>query len=276
MMGWKLQPRWLDSHKTVSGKPGAVQERILEESGLRKGKEYHTQGSGLDITDEEGKRLRPDVVVQLPESKHLVIDSKVSLVSYEEFTGADDPDDRAKYASDLVGAVRGHVNDLNSKHYQIGKGMNSPDFVLLFMPIEASFAVALQTDDALFQFAWDKRVMIVTPTTLMSTLWTVASVWRQENQMRFAKDIARQSGALYDKLAGFVDTLQAIGTHIERTRSAYDTAMGQLSTGRGNLLGRAEKLKKLGVPTSKQIDSELLPIDKADSEVSIDDLSGSD
>ena len=233
-------------------------ERILEESGLRKDVEYYAQGVGIDTKDDEGKRQRPDIVVRLPEEKHLIIDSKVALIAYEAHAGADSEEDKQKFASDLVSAVQAHVRELSDKHYHAGSGVSSPDFVLMFMPIEASFSLALQTDSSLFQFAWDRRVMIVTPTTLMATLWTIASVWRQENQVKYALEIARQGGALYDKFVGFVDTLKGVGKSISKSHDTYETALNQLSTGRGNLVSRVERLRKMGVNASKKLDHDLL------------------
>ena len=249
--------RALKGDSKVQGNWGEViLERILEESGLRLGEEYYRQGSGMEVTDAVDRRLRPDVIIRLPDDKHLVVDSKVSLVSYEQCVAAEDEARRTVHAKDLVRSIRSHVDGLSAKHYQSGTGLNSPDFVIMFMPIEAGFSIALRTDKSLFQYAWDRQVMIATPTTLMATLWTIASIWRQENQTRFALDIARQSGQLYDKLAGFVETLQDIGKSLDKGREQYDKALNQLSTGRGNVLARAERIRNMGARASKRLPRE--------------------
>ncbi|MCF8039247.1 MAG: DNA recombination protein RmuC [Desulfohalobiaceae bacterium] len=241
--------------KTQGNWGEVVLERILEESGLRQGEDYYRQGSGMEVTDDSNRRVRPDVIVRLPEDKHLVIDSKVSLLAYERFA-AGEQDRRSGHAKDLVRSIRSHVDGLGAKHYQAGGGLNSPDFVIMFMPIEAAFSIALNTDKALIQYAWDQKVMIVTPTTLMATLWTIASIWRQENQTRYALEIAKQSGQLYDKIAGFVETLQDIGKSMDKAREHYDKAMNQLSTGRGNVISRAERIRRMGARASKRLPPE--------------------
>jgi DNA recombination protein RmuC len=264
--------RALKGDSKVQGNWGEViLERILEESGLRLGEEYHRQGSGLEVTDAGDRRLRPDVVIRLPEDKHLVIDAKVSLLAYERHAGAEDEAERAAHAKDLVRSIRSHVDGLSARHYQAAAGLNAPDFVIMFMPIEAAFSIALRTDTSLFQYAWDRQVMIATPTTLMATLWTIASIWRQENQTRFAHEIARQSGQLYDKLAGFVDTLQDVGKSLDKSREQYDKALNQLSTGRGNVLARAERIRSMGARASKR-----LPRDWVEDADAVDDPSSSE
>ncbi|MFW6054502.1 MAG: DNA recombination protein RmuC [Thermodesulfobacteriota bacterium] len=241
--------------KTQGNWGEVVLERILEESGLRLGEDYYRQGSGMEVTDAAKRRVRPDVIVRLPEDKHLVIDSKVSLLAYERFA-AGEKDCRSGHAKDLVRSIRSHVDGLGAKHYQAGGGLNSPDFVVMFMPIEAAFSIALKTDKALIQYAWDQKVMIATPTTLMATLWTIASIWRQENQARYALEIAKQSGQLYDKIVGFVETLQDIGKSMDKAREHYDKAMNQLSTGRGNVISRAERIRRMGARASKRLPPE--------------------
>ena len=193
------------------------------------------------------------MVVRLPENKHLVIDSKVSLQSYEAFIAAQSDEERKTHSRSLLKSIRNHVDGLSQKHYQTSKGVNSPDFVIMFMPIEATFSVALAEDGSLFQYAWDKRIMIVTPTTLMATLWTISSMWRQENQTRFAFQIAEESGKLYDKFVGFLSSFQEIGKSIDKSREAYDKALNQMKTGRGNLIQRAEKIRKMGARSSRKL-----------------------
>ncbi len=254
----KLTQALKGESKTQGNWGEVILERILEESGLRQGEEYYRQGSGLEVRDASNRRLRPDVIIRLPEDKHLIVDSKVSLVSYEQCVAAESEAERGRHAKDLVRSVKAHVDELSSKHYQSGTSLNTPDFVIMFMPIEAGFSIALNTDKTLYQYAWDRKVMIVTPTTLMATLWTIASVWRQENQTKFALEIAGQSGRLYDKLAGFVDSLQDIGKSMDKAREQYDKAMNQLTSGRGNVISRAERIRKMGARSSKRLPLELV------------------
>ena len=244
----------------VQGNWGEViLERILEESGLRKGAEYETQAS---FTTEDGKRYQPDVIINLPDTKHLIVDSKVSLISYENFVSADDEANRQKHQKLLGISMKAHIDGLHKKHYHDIKELNSPDFVLLFMPIEGSFATVMQFDNELYKYALDKHIVIVSPSTLLATMRTIAFIWRQENQTKNAIEIARQSGALYDKFEGFLVDLEKIGTNVERTKDAYDKAVNKLKTGKGNLVGRAEKLKKLGAKASKSIQEKFLPIEE--------------
>jgi DNA recombination protein RmuC len=178
-----------------------ILERILERSGLTEGREYQKQES---VLSEAGQRFQPDVVIHLPDQKHIVVDSKVSLVAYERLVNSDNEKDRIIHVREHLQSVRGHIKILSEKHYQHAQGFNSPDFVLLFIPIESSFSIAVQEDQDLFSFAWDNKVVIVSPSTLLATLRTIASIWQQENQNRNALEIARQSGALYDKFVGFI------------------------------------------------------------------------
>ena len=232
-----------------------ILERILERSGLTEGREYEKQFSMLG---ENGSRLQPDVVIHLPEQKHIIIDSKVSLVAYDRLVNAPDDASRQQYTREHLLSVRTHVKLLKEKHYQLIPGLNSPDFVLLFIPIESSFSVAVQADQELFTYAWDNKVVIVSPSTLLATLRTIASIWQQENQTRNALEIARQGGVLYDKFAGFISDLEKIGVNLEQTRKNYDSAVGKLYTGRGNLLRSAEKLRELGAKTSKELPKKYL------------------
>ena len=241
-----------------------ILERILEESGLREGFEYVVQGVGMDIRSEKGTKIRPDVVIKLPDEKHIIVDSKVSLISYERYVNTTDAQEQETHAKDLIRSLKNHIDGLHSRFYQHKPGVNSPDFVVLFMPLEAAYAIALQEDPQLFQYAWDRKVVVTTPTTLMATLWIIANIWQQENQTANALEIARQSGALYDKFVGFVDSLQDIGKHIDRSKEAYDRAFNQLKSGRGNLIRRAESLREMGVSTKKELDPQL--VDEADTD----------
>ena len=232
-----------------------VLDRILEASGLIKGESYSKQSG---FTDENGNRLLPDVIINLPENKHLIIDSKVSLLAYERLVNCDDDNLKSQHLNDHILSIKNHIKNLCSKNYCDLYGINSPDFVLLFIPIESSFAIAVQHDIELFEFAWNKRVVIVTPSTLLATLKTTASIWKQEQQTRNAIDIATKAGALYDKFVGFINDLKKLGENLDRAREYYSDAFGKLSTGSGNLIGRVENLKKLGAKTSKQIEEKFL------------------
>ncbi len=227
-----------------------VLERILERSGLRKGSEYEIQSS---TTDEYGRILRPDVVIHLPDQKHLIIDSKVSLLAYEQLVNCEHEEDRRKLLKAHTDSVRTHIKLLAGKHYQKGQHLNSPDFVLMFLPIEASFSLAVQEDQDLFNFAWDFRIVCVSPSTLLATLITIASMWKQELQTRNALEIANQSGSMYDKLVGFIEDMDKIGKSLETLQKSYNEAIGKLSTGRGNLISKAERIREMGARTGKQI-----------------------
>lgn len=232
-----------------------ILERILERSGLTLGQEYEKQFS---TENAEGRKIQPDIIVNLPDRKHIIIDSKVSLVAYEQLVNVDNDEERARLVKAHIASVRAHIKGLSEKHYFSAKDLNTPDFVLLFVPIEASFSVAVQEDKELFSYAWDNKVVIVSPSTLLATLRTIASIWKQENQARNALEIARQGGALYDKFSGFVDDMLRIGNNLDTTRKSYDAAMNKLSTGRGNLLNATQRLKELGAKTTKEIPQHLL------------------
>lgn len=221
-----------------------ILERVLERSGLSKGLEYEVQESF--ITD-EGKRIQPDVVIHLPENKHILIDAKVSLVAYNEFVNTDNPDDEAEYIKSHLISIRKHVKELAEKNYQNTKGIQSPDFVLMFIPIEASFSVAVKEDPSLFNEAWGKHIVIVSPTTLLATLMTIASIWKQENQTKNAIKIADEGAKLYDKFVHFLDDLDKLGKKLEAATGHYQDSIKKLKTGPGNLISKVEGLKKLGV-----------------------------
>lgn len=249
-----------DSKK--QGNWGEIQlERILERSGLIKGQEYETQ---VSATDDSGKRFQPDVLIYLPEGKHVIIDAKVSLTAYTEFANAEEEDRKSEYLKQHILSIRNHVKGLGDKDYYALEQFKSPDFVLLFVPSEASFSAAIQADPEIFNFAWDKKIVIVSPSTLLATLRTIASIWKQERQNKNALEIAQQSGALYDKFVGFVEDMKSIDKGINSTRKAYDDAMNKLTDGKGNLVGRAQKLKELGVKSKKEIPEEFLDVDKND------------
>ncbi|MFD1630119.1 DNA recombination protein RmuC [Pseudopedobacter beijingensis] len=231
-----------------------VLDRLLESSGLIDGVNYTKQSS---FVNDEGGRSLPDVILNLPENKHIVIDSKVSLLAYERFINADE-DEKDNYIKQHLLSIKGHIQNLGSKNYHDLYKINSPEFVLLFIPIESSFAIAVQYDRELFDFAWNKKVVIVTPSTLLATLKTVASIWKQEQQTKNAIEIATKAGALYDKFVGFINDMNKIGDSIDKSQKAYSDAMNKLTTGTGNLVGRAENIRKLGAKTSKLIDGNLI------------------
>lgn len=250
------------NNKTQGNWGEMILERILEISGLQKDVEYRTQFS---TTNEEGKRLQPDVVILLPDEKNLVIDSKVSLVAYEQFINAENEDDRQRFLKQHLDSIRMHIKGLSEKNYTELAGVKTPDFVLLFIPVEASFAAALQGDPEIYNFAWDKKIVLVSPTTLLATLRTVSSVWKQEKQVKNALTIAEEAGKMYDKFVALTDDLLKVGKLIDDSKKVYADAMNKFIDGKGNLVKRAEDLKQLGVKTSKNFNPQLL--DRANSQV---------
>ncbi|MGJ8690110.1 MAG: DNA recombination protein RmuC [Gammaproteobacteria bacterium] len=232
-----------------------ILETILEKSGLVKGREYQTQ---VSLKAEDGSRSQPDVIVHMPENKQIIIDAKVSLKAYEAFCSEDDAKRKAEFLRQHVASVRTHIKTLGSKDYQNLMSVNSLDFVLLFMPIEAAFSVAIQEDGEMFTDAFDKNIILVGPSTLLATLRTIQNIWRYEQQNQNALEIANSAGLLYDKFVAFVGDLDDIGNKIEATRKSYDKAHNKLVSGRGNLIGRVEKLKTLGARTSKKHADNLL------------------
>lgn len=232
-----------------------ILESILEKSGLVKGREYVVQES---ITAESGKRFQPDVIIKLPENKSIVIDSKVSLVAYEKLVSNEDEHQRQLALREHINSIRSHIKNLSSKNYQNLYQLESLDFVLMFMPIEPAFALAVQNDQAIFNDAFEMNIVIVSPSTLLATLRTISSIWRQENQNRNALEIARQSGDMLDKFTAFVEDLLSVGKGLVSAKDNYDKAMNKLVDGRGNLVNRAEKIKKLGAKTSKSLPQSIL------------------
>ncbi len=235
-----------------------ILDRVLEASGLKEGESYTKQGKNMNLFDEDGNRFMPDVIVHLPENKHLIIDSKVSLIAYERLVNSISEEEKEHHLRQHIQSVKSHITGLSSKSYQNLSGLTSPEFVLLFVPIESSFAIAIQHDLELFDFAWKKRVVLVTPSTLLATLKTIASVWKQEQQTRNALDIATKAGLLYDKFVGFTEDMKKIEQHIDNSKKAYNEAFNKLSSGTGNLASRAETLRKLGAKNSKVLDQKLL------------------
>ena len=232
-----------------------ILERVLERSGLVKDQEYRIKASHQSS---EGGRFQPDIVIDLPDDKHLIIDAKVSLIAYERLVNSETDIDRDLFTKQHIASIRNHIQELSSKNYSELYKINSPDFVMLFVPIESSFGIAVQKDAELFNFAWDKRVVIVSPSTLLATLRTIASMWKQERQNRNVMEIARLSGEMYDKFIGFVGDMEGIGKNLKLSQDAYDKALNKLSSGRGNLSITAEKIKKLGAKTGKQLDQKFI------------------
>ncbi len=231
-----------------------VLERILDSSGLQKGQEFFTQGNGLKLTNEEGKSQKPDVIVMLPEKKHIIIDAKVSLKAYEAYINSDDEILQAQQLKLHMHSLKGHVNNLSEKYYQKLDQLRSLDFVLMFLPVEGSLSIALQSDQQdLLTYAWERKVILVTPTTLLATLKTISFLWRNEKQHVNALQIAREGGRIYDKLCGMVTDLNQLGKGLGQAQKMYDLSMNKLANGKGNLVSRARKLKELGVDTHKRL-----------------------
>jgi len=238
-----------------------ILDSILEKSGLVKGREYDTQTT---FTGEEGKRQKPDVIINLPEDRHIIIDSKVSLTAYEEFCSAEDDIARKTALNNHISSIRKHVKELSDKNYQNIHKLSSMDFVIMFVPIEPAMAIASQADINIWNEAFEKNIVIVSPSILLATLRTIANIWKQENQNKNALEIARQSGALYDKFVNFTEDLINIGKKIDDTKGYYSEAMKKLYDGSGNIIRRIENIKALGAKATKSIGQNLL--DKASDE----------
>jgi DNA recombination protein RmuC len=232
-----------------------ILERILEESGLRKGREYETQSS---YTTESGRQLRPDVMIHLPEGKDVIIDSKVSLTAYERYCGAESGDERDKNLKEHILSIKTHVKGLSEKKYDCINGIRTLDFVLMFLPIEGAFWTAIEHDSTLFNTAFEKNILLVSPSTLLATLRIIQNIWRYEDQNRNAIIIARKAGDLYDKFVGFAESLEDVGHKIGKAQESYDKARNQLVTGRGNIIRRTEELKDLGIKAKKALPESLL------------------
>lgn len=235
-----------------------VLESILERSGLREGEEYILQGQGLGLKGDDGGHLKPDVLVKLPDDKYLIVDSKVSLKAFETYINEEDPIEQERLAREHVDSLRKHIDGLAEKKYHGLEELGSPDLTILFMPLEPAFALAFRLRPDLLQLAWDKQIAIVSPTTLLTTLRTVASLWKQQRQNKNTLEIAKAGGALYDKFLGLLDGIEQIGSRIRQSQEAYEDVLSKMSSGRGNLLRQVERLKELGAKTEKQIESKTL------------------
>ncbi|CAJ4118233.1 DNA recombination protein rmuC [Burkholderia pseudomallei] len=244
------------STKTQGNWGELILERVLEASGLRKGDEYHVQDNRVR---EDGSRAQPDVVINLPEERKLVVDSKVSLLAYERYASAETDEERLIALRQHIDSIRNHIKSLSDKQYQALYG-KSLDFVLAFVPIEPAFMLAVTNDNELFMDAWRRNVLLVSPSTLLFVVRTVAHLWRQEAQSRNAQDIARRGAELYDKLCGFVEDLQLVGNRLGQARKAYDSAHSKLAIGRGNVIRQAEMLRDMGVKPSKALPRSLVDI----------------
>jgi DNA recombination protein RmuC len=232
-----------------------VLERVLEKSGLERDREYYIQQAHIS---EDGQRVYPDVVINLPDGKKMIVDSKVSLTAYEKFSNEEDENLKSIYLKEHINSIKRHVEQLGEKNYHDLYQIESPDFVLLFIPIEPAFAIALNEETALYNKAFEKNIVIVTPSTLLATLRTIDSMWTNQKQQENAYEIARQAGALYDKFEGFVADLLKVGNKIKDTKTEYDAAMNKLVDGKGNLITSVEKLKKMGAKAKKSLPESVL------------------
>jgi DNA recombination protein RmuC len=232
-----------------------ILEKVLESSGLVKGREYFVQSS---MNNEDGRRLQPDVIIHLPDQRHLVIDSKVSLLAYERYCSESDESKRELLLREHIASLRKHIRDLSGKNYQNLYDVNTLDFVLLFVPVEPAFTAAVELDPELYNEALSRNIVIVSTSTLLATLRTIANIWRLEYQNKNILEIARQAGDLYDKFSGLIEDLILVGRRMKDADAAYEGAMQKLHTGRGNLMSRVENIRKLGIKTSKQVNKSLL------------------
>lgn len=230
-----------------------ILENILERSGLRKGEEYIIQGTDMDLRGEDGQILRPDVVVNLPDAKHLVVDSKMTLVAYEQYSSAETPEEQERTGKLHVESLKKHIEGLSEKKYHAADKLISPDFVILFMPLEPAFALAFRLKPEIFQYAWERNVAIVSPTTLLATLRTVSALWKQDRQEKNALEIAKRGGLLYEKFAGLLKDLQNLGEKLGAAQKAHEDVIKKVSEGRGNLIDQVEDLKRLGAKTEKSL-----------------------
>ena len=252
----------LKGDSKVQGDWGELQlEVLLEKSGLNKGVHFRTQNS---LKDEEGNDKRPDCIIDLPDNKNLIIDSKVSLSAYEQYVNSEDELKKQVFLKQHLESIKKHFKDLAAKDYPNLYSINTPDYVLMFIPIEPALTLALQEDGEIFNLALNKNIILVSTSTLMATMRTVSFIWQQENQKKNVLEIARQSGALYEKFIGFTNDLEAVGKAIDNAHNKYEAAQNKLISGRGNLVNSVEKIKKLGAKTNKSISQDL--IDKSDSE----------
>ena len=243
-----------------------ILERVLESSGLQKGREYDVQ---VSLVSDDGRKLQPDVVVRLPENKHVVVDSKVSLTAYEAYNAADDETKRNTELARHIASVRGHIDELSKKNYQALSGLRAPDYVLMFVPVEPALVLVAKASPDLFAEAMKKNVMIVSPTTLLIALRTIASIWRYEYQNRNAQELVRQCTAMYEKFVNFVSDLEDVGKKIDAAQKSYEDAHNKLSSGKGSLTQRAERIRELGLKPGKLLPSHLAEPESVDGEAEV-------
>ena len=236
-----------------------ILERILDKSGLEKGRDYLIQ---QQLISEDNNRFTPDVIVNLPDNKNLVIDSKVSLVAYDNYCSTDNKEQKAKFLKDHIDSLYNHIKMLSAKEYFKLKGLNSPDFVLLFIPIEPSFSLAMHEDPGIYNHAFEKNILLVTPTTLIGALRVISVIWKQEKQNRNVSEISKEAGNMLDKFQGFVEDMKKIGDSIANTDKIYQSAFNKLSSGKGNLINRARKIESLGGKGSKSLPEDLIGIEE--------------
>ncbi len=237
-------------NKTQGNWGEIVLENILEQSGLRKGVEYELQ---VNLKSTEGKTYFPDVIIHMPEERDIIVDSKVSLVAYERFINAEDESVKKLSLKEHINSIKSHVKELSEKKYEKLEGINTLDFVLLFMPIEGAFLLALEQDGEFFKSDYEQNILVVSPSTLLVTLRTIEHIWRTQRQEEHALKIANEAEAMYDKLVGFVEELKKVGTHLQKAQESYDTSMNRLSSGRGNVIKRAQNIVKLGLKPKKKL-----------------------
>ncbi|WP_413291659.1 DNA recombination protein RmuC [Bdellovibrio sp. HCB185ZH] len=230
-----------------------ILENILERSGLRKGEEYIVQGVDMDLRGEDGQMLRPDVIVNLPDNKHLIVDSKMTLVAYEQYSSAETLEEQERFGKFHIDSLKKHIDGLSEKKYHAADKLISPDFVILFMPLEPAFALAFKLKPDIFQYAWERNIAIVSPTTLLATLRTVTALWKQDRQEKNALEIAKRGGLLYEKFANLLKDIQNLGEKLGAAQKAHEEVTKKLSDGRGNLIDQVEDLKRLGAKTEKSL-----------------------
>lgn len=235
-----------------------VLDKVLTIAGLREGEEYIKQGTSLNLKSEEGTSLKPDVVIALPEGKHLIIDSKVSLISYERIINANSIDEKSLATKAFLQSLYQHIDDLSSKRYHLNEKLLSPDFTILFIPIEGAFAFSMNTEVDLFSYAWEKSIVLAGPVNLLTTLKTVGSLWRQDRQNKHVLTIASEAGKLYDKMVGFVDDMIKMGDQLEKAKHSYHQAMNKLTQGKGNMVSKMLMLKDMGIKHSKNLPTDLV------------------